>query len=292
VLHPLFCFELVLGQHLASPGEHFFLEGEIRLSRGEVRLPPIQGLLLRFKFLLGEGGVAGLALELLPHFLILSTALTCWTRWASRVWSRAFSLVWYSIVRAFLWVKASSLLATFSLRDASSSLAHTFWRSPLYSLRSCSSWDRSEMNWQDAVLVLSSSWVRQLLRRWCSASSASLSRKIAAPVSLRTWWARDNIRGRGTGAASCSALDRSRRPNTTSISSGAGRWLELDVPPASPPVSGGGGSPSWDLLRAATPPDAGAAAAGSPAGAWEAAGAVLAASGGGSPTPLPADACC
>jgi hypothetical protein len=55
----------MLGQHLASPGEHFFLEGEIRLSPGVVRLPPIQGLLLRFKFLLGEGGVTGLALELL-----------------------------------------------------------------------------------------------------------------------------------------------------------------------------------------------------------------------------------
>jgi hypothetical protein len=49
-------------------------------------------------------------------------------------------------------------------------------------------------------------------------------------MSLRTWWARDNIRGRGTGAASCSAPDRSRRPNTTSISSGAGggwSWTRL-----------------------------------------------------------------
>jgi hypothetical protein len=54
--------ELVLGQHLASLGEHFFPEGEIHL-------PPIQGLLLRFKLLLGEGGVAGLALELLLPLL-------------------------------------------------------------------------------------------------------------------------------------------------------------------------------------------------------------------------------
>jgi hypothetical protein len=61
--------ELVLGQHLASPGEHFFPEGEIHLPPGEVRLPPVQGLLLRFKFLLGEGGVAGLALELLLPLL-------------------------------------------------------------------------------------------------------------------------------------------------------------------------------------------------------------------------------
>jgi hypothetical protein len=68
---PLFFlyFELVLGQQLAPPGEHFFPEGEIRLSPGEVRLPPIQGLLLRLKVLLGEGGVAGLALELLLPFL-------------------------------------------------------------------------------------------------------------------------------------------------------------------------------------------------------------------------------
>jgi hypothetical protein len=61
--------ELVLGQHLASPGEHFFPEGEICLLPGEVRLPPVQGLLLCFKFLLGEGGVAGLALKLLLPLL-------------------------------------------------------------------------------------------------------------------------------------------------------------------------------------------------------------------------------
>jgi hypothetical protein len=59
----------VLSQHLASPGEHFFPEGEIRLPPGEVHLPPVKGLLLRFKFLLGEGGVAGLALELLLPLL-------------------------------------------------------------------------------------------------------------------------------------------------------------------------------------------------------------------------------
>jgi hypothetical protein len=189
---------------------------------------------------------------------------------------------------------ASSLLATFfSLRDASSYLAHTFWRSLLYSLRSHSSWDRSEMNWRDADLVRSSSWVRQSLRRWCSTSSASHSHKIDAPVSLRTWWAWDSIRGRGTGATSCSTLDWSHRPNTTSISSGAGRGLELEAPPTSPSASGGGKDPPTGASSAAaTPPDAGAAAAGPPAGAWEAAGVVLAAIEGGSLAPLPADACC
>ena len=62
----------MLGQHLASPSQHFFLEseillppGEIRLPPGEVRLPPAQGLLLCLEFLLSERGIAGLALELL-----------------------------------------------------------------------------------------------------------------------------------------------------------------------------------------------------------------------------------
>jgi hypothetical protein len=196
-------------------------------------------------------------------------------------------------------VTASSLLATFfSLWCATSSLAYTFWRSFLYSLRSRSSWDRSEMNCQDADLVRSSSWVCQSLRRWCLDSSASHSHKIAAPVSLRTWWARDSMRGRGIGAGSSSAPDRSHRPNTTSISSGVGGGLELDAPPVSPPVSGVGAMsevgtdpPAGTSSVTVTPPDAGAAAAGPPTGAWEAAGAVLAAAGGGPPAPFLADSC-
>ena len=59
----------MLGQQLAPPSEHFFPEGEIRLSPGEVRLPPVQGLLLCLEVLLGEGGVAGLAFELLLPLL-------------------------------------------------------------------------------------------------------------------------------------------------------------------------------------------------------------------------------
>jgi hypothetical protein len=130
------------------------------------------------------------------------------------------------------------------------------------------------MNWRDAALVRSSSWVRQSLRRWSSASSASHSRKIAALVSLRTHWARDSMRGRGIGAASSSAPDWSRRPNTTSISSSAGGGLELDAPPVSPPTSGvgtmsetGADPPARTSSVAAMPPDVGAAAAGPPAGA-------------------------
>jgi hypothetical protein len=68
--------ELVLGQHLASPGKHFFTEGEIHLPPGEISLPPgevrllpAQGLLLCLEFLLGEGSVASLALELLLQLL-------------------------------------------------------------------------------------------------------------------------------------------------------------------------------------------------------------------------------
>jgi hypothetical protein len=63
------CFELVLGQQLASPSEHFFPEGKICLSPGEIRPPPIQGQLLLLKVFLGKGDVAGLALELLLPFL-------------------------------------------------------------------------------------------------------------------------------------------------------------------------------------------------------------------------------
>jgi hypothetical protein len=160
-------------------------------------------------------------------------------------------------------------------------------------LRSRSSWDRTEVNCQDAVLVRSSSWVRQSLRRWCSASSASHSRKIAASVSLRTWWARDSMRGRGTGAASCSAPNRSQHPNTTSISFGAGGGMELDAPPVSPPVLGVGADPPARTSAATTtPPDAGASATGSPSGAWEAGGAVLATARSGPPAPPSSDSYC
>jgi hypothetical protein len=59
----------MLGQQLASSGEHFFPKGEIRLSPCKVHLLPVQGLFLRLKFFLGEGDVAGLALELLLPFM-------------------------------------------------------------------------------------------------------------------------------------------------------------------------------------------------------------------------------
>ena len=58
-----------ISKRSTAPGEHFFPEDEIRLSPSEVRLPPIQGLLLHLKVLLGEGGIAGLALELLLSLL-------------------------------------------------------------------------------------------------------------------------------------------------------------------------------------------------------------------------------
>jgi hypothetical protein len=99
-------------------------------------------------------------------------------------------------------------------------------------------------------------------------------RKIAAPVSLRTWWVRDSMRGRGMGTASSSAPDRSLHPNTTSTSSSAGGGLELDAPSVSPPTSGVGvvseagvDPPARASSVTATPPEADAAAAGPPAGA-------------------------
>jgi hypothetical protein len=65
------------------------------------------------------------------------------------------------------------------------------------------------------------------------------------------------MRGRGTGTASCSAPDRSRRPNTTSISSEqVGGGVELDASPVSPPVSVVGTNPRAGTSSAtATPPD-------------------------------------
>jgi hypothetical protein len=82
------------------------------------------------------------------------------------------------------------------------------------------------------------------------------------------------MRGQGIGVASSSAPDQSRRPNTTSISSGAGTGLELDAPPVSPPTSGVGAMseagvdpPTGASSITATPPDAGAAATEPPAGA-------------------------
>jgi hypothetical protein len=58
-----------IGQQLASSGEHFLPEGEILLLPGEVSLPPVQGLSSSFNFLLSDGGIAGLALELLLQLL-------------------------------------------------------------------------------------------------------------------------------------------------------------------------------------------------------------------------------
>jgi hypothetical protein len=93
--------------------------------------------------------------------------------------------------------------------------------------------------------------------------------------------------------------------------------MELDAPPASPSMAGVGAVGTSSVAAdgvldgitvveaavavgtigtssaAATPLDVGAAAVGPPAGAWEPGGAVSAvAAGGGSPPPLPADACC
>jgi hypothetical protein len=68
--------------------------------------------------------------------------------------------------------------------------------------------------------------------------------------------------------------------------------MELDVPPMSPLVLGVGADPPAGTFSAATmPPNAGATAAGSPAGAWEAGGAVLATAESGPPAPPSADPC-
>jgi hypothetical protein len=80
--------------------------------------------------------------------------------------------------------------------------------------------------------------------------------------------------------------------------------MELDAPPVSPSMAGvgavGTSSAAADgvlddiaIVEAAVAVGVGPAAAGPPVGAWELGGAVsAAAAGGGSPAPLPADACC
>jgi hypothetical protein len=107
------------------------------------------------------------------------------------------------------------------------------------------------VNCRDTVLVRSSSWVRQSLRRWCSASSASHSRKIAASVSLRTWWARDNMWGRGTGWRHFLLGTRPESPPKHHLHllrsrRGVGARCASCVTPS---VGSGRKSPSWDLLR-------------------------------------------
>jgi hypothetical protein len=111
-----------------------------------------------------------------------------------------------------------------------------------------------------------------------------------------------------------SAPDRSRRPKTTSVSSGVGGGMEPDAPLASTLMAGAGavgassaaadgvldgiavveavvaveavGTPS----AAAMPLDIGTAAAGPPTGAWEPGGAVsVAAAGGGGGTAIGAE---
>jgi hypothetical protein len=66
--------------------------------------------------------------------------------------------------------------------------------------------------------------------------------------------------------------------------------MELDAPSMAPPMVGVGvDPPAGTFFADAMPPDAGAAATGSPAGAWEASGAVLAAAGSEPPAPPLAD---
>jgi hypothetical protein len=256
--------------------------------------PPVQGKLLLLKVFLDEGDVAGLALELLLPFLqpFHGLYLLVPLGFQSLVQSTQFGLVLrcegLPLAHGFL-PPGHFLLPLGHLQLPGTHPLEVF----LVLLAVPVELGPLGINCRDTVLVRSSSWVRQSLRRWCSASSASHSRKIAVSVSLRTWWARDSMRGRGTGTASRSAPDRSRRQNTTSISSGAGGGMELDAPPVSPPVLGVGADPPAGTFTASTtPPDAGATTTGSPAGAWEAGGAVLAAAGSVPLAPPSADSCC
>ena len=96
------CFKLVLSQQLASPGEHFFPEGEIYLSPGEIHLLLVQGQLLLLKVFLGEGDLAGLALELLLPFLQPFCSLDLLGPLGFQSLVQSTHLAWYSVVRASL----------------------------------------------------------------------------------------------------------------------------------------------------------------------------------------------
>jgi hypothetical protein len=71
-----------------------------RLARSISRLSKDSSFSLRFS----SARVTSMALPSSSccHFCSLSMAFTCCARWTSRVLSRAISLVWYSVVRAYL----------------------------------------------------------------------------------------------------------------------------------------------------------------------------------------------
>jgi hypothetical protein len=95
------------------------------------------------------------------------------------------------------------------------------------------------------------------------------------------------MRGRGTGAAPCSAPDWSRHPKISSISSGAGEGTELDVPPTSASALGVGTVPPAGPLVVA-----GVTAAGSLTGTSEARGTARPAAGFGPPAAPSVEPCC
>jgi hypothetical protein len=294
LLHlPLFflCFELVLGQQLASPGEHFFLEGEICLSPGEVHLPHVQGQLLLLKVFLGEGDVAGLALELLLPFLqpFHGLHLLGPLGFQSLVQSTQLGLVLcreglplgngFLPPRHFLLPLGHlQLPGTHPLEVSLVLLAVPLELGPL----------GGELSGHHlgALLQLGAPVAEALVLSF---------KRLSLPQDCCLSFTKDLVgmrqhAGRGTGAASCSTPDRSRRLNTTSISSGASEGLELDAPPVSPPVSRVDANPlAGTSSTTVMPPDA---AAGPPVGAWEAAGAVLAVAGSEPLAALSVDSCC
>jgi hypothetical protein len=283
----------MLSQQLASPGEHFFPEDEICLSSGKIRLPPVQGQLLLLKVFLGEGDIAGLALELFLPFL------------------QPFHGLYLLGPLGFQSLVQSTQLGLV-LRREGLPLGHGFLPLghlllPLGRLQLPGTHPLAVFLVLLAVPLelgphggeLSGRRLGALLQLGAPVTEALvLSFKcLPLPQDCCLSFAENLVgagqhEGRGTGTASRSAPDRSRRLNTTSISSGAGEGMELDAPPVSPPVLGvGADPPAGTFSAAATLAETGATTAGSPAGAWEARGTVLAAGGSRPPGPPSTDPC-
>jgi hypothetical protein len=91
--------------------------------------------------------------------------------------------------------------------------------------------------------------------------------------------------GKGIGATSGSAPDRSRHPKTTSVSSRVGGGMELDVPPVSPSMVGVGAVGASSAATDGVLDDIAVVEVAVAVGG-------VAAARGGPPAPLTADACC
>jgi hypothetical protein len=274
--------------------EHFFPEGEICLSPGEIHLPPVQGQLLLLKVFLGEGDVAGLALELLLPFLqpfhglyllgplgfqslVQSTQLGLILRREGLPLGHGFLPLGHFILPP----SRLQLLGTHPLEVFFVLLAVPLELGP----------HRGELSGHclGALLQLGAPVTEALV---LSFKCFPLPQDCCLSFTKNLVGA-----GQHAGEDDWHRFSLGTRPESPPKYHLHLLWsmrgMELDAPLVSPPVLGvGADPPARTFSAAATPPNAGATAAGSPAGAWEAGGAILAASGSRPPAPPSADSCC